>query len=314
MEAKKCFGSVALIFIDGIGVGEPDPAKNPFFSYPFKLFKDIFDQAPHAGNVPLSSDTGVLFPVDASHGFPGYPQSGTGQLSIFGGFDAIKEFGGHFGPYAPLSLTERIYNSNLFKDAIDNGYSFRFLNAYPRPFFNYLRKKPRRLNVTAHCMISSGSAFNQARHVHKKQALTAEITNYRWKQKLGSKVPEITPEEAARIFRRNMKKADLSVFEYYLTDYAGHRRYDGHVHEICDILDRFLSHLVTHFDNGTDTLLICSDHGNFEDISIKTHTLNPSMFMAFGKYAPDAIREIKDLTHIKDFIFNMLQKDEKTQA
>lgn len=314
MNAKKCDGSIALIFIDGIGIGEPDPEKNPFFSYPFKLFKEIFDQTPHSGNVPLFASSGVLFPVDASHGFPGYPQSGTGQLSIFGGFDAIREFGGHFGPYAPLSLTDRIYKSNLFKDAIERGYSFRFMNAYPRPFFNYLRKNPRRLNVTAHCMISSGHPFNQARHVHKKQALTAEITNYRWRQKLGSKVPEITPEEAAKVFNRNMKKADLSVFEYYLTDYAGHKRYDGHVHELCEILDRFISHLVTIFDAENDTILICSDHGNFEDISIKTHTINPSMFMAFGKHARDAQREIKDLTHIKDFIFNSMQKDEKTPA
>lgn len=312
MQSKKCDGSLALIFIDGVGIGEPDPEKNPFFSYSFKLFSEIFSEPPHLKNVPLKSRFGTLFPVDAAHGYPGYPQSGTGQLSIFGGFDAIKEFGGHFGPYAPVSLTHLIRESNLFKDSIDQGYSFRFLNAYPRPFFNYLRKNPKRLNVTAHCMISSGTAFNKALHVHKKQALTAEITNYRWRQKLGSKVPAITPEEAAVVFNRNMRKSDLSVFEYYLTDYAGHRRYDGHVHELCEIIDRFLYHLITNFDHENDTLLICSDHGNFEDISIKTHTLNPSLFMAFGKHSGEASKSIKNLSHIKDFIFSILQKNEKT--
>ena len=64
MQSKKCDGSVALIFIDGVGIGEPDPAKNPFFSYSFKLFSDIFSEPPHLENVPLKSKIGTLFPVD----------------------------------------------------------------------------------------------------------------------------------------------------------------------------------------------------------------------------------------------------------
>ncbi|MBN8544795.1 MAG: metalloenzyme [Ignavibacteria bacterium] len=314
MDGKKCNGSISLFFIDGVGIGEPDPAKNPFFSYPFKIFSEFFTQIPHLDNVPLSAGRAVLFPVDASHGYPGFPQSGTGQLSIFGGYDAIESFGGHFGPYAPLSQVDRIYESNLFKNAISNSYNFKFLNAYPRPFFNYLRKKPKRLNVTAHCMISSGTGFNSSRQVYDKQALTAEVTNYRWRQKLGSKLPEISPEEAGKIFLRNSRKADISVFEYYLTDYAGHRRYDGKIEEICEIIDRFLLHLFTNLDNENDTLLVCSDHGNFEDISIKTHTKNPAMFIACGKYATDAENEIKNLSDITPFIFRKLKENEKTES
>jgi hypothetical protein len=309
--AKKCNGSIALVFVDGIGIGENSKEKNPFFSYPFQLFSQFFKEPPYKDNVPLYHQNGALFPVDASLGVPGFPQSGTGQLSIFGGFDAINAFGGHFGPYAPVSVVSKIYESNLFLDSVKNGYSFKFLNAYPRPFYTYLNKKPKRLNVTAHCMISAGIKFNTSRQVYDKQALTAEITNYRWRQKLGSKLPEITPEEASKIFLRNLKKSDLSVFEYYLTDYAGHRRYDGKIEEICEILDRFLLNTLKNFDIENDTFLLCSDHGNFEDISIKTHTLNPTIFIAYGKYAKESQENITNLSEITPFIFDILKKNEK---
>ncbi|MBK7867032.1 MAG: hypothetical protein IPJ75_08615 [Ignavibacteriales bacterium] len=71
---KKCDGSIALFFIDGIGIGENDSTKNPFFSYPFKIFNKIFKTTPWLGNVPLYSEHGVLFPVDAAHGFGGFPK------------------------------------------------------------------------------------------------------------------------------------------------------------------------------------------------------------------------------------------------
>lgn len=314
MSEKKCRGSISLFFIDGVGIGEPDAEKNPFFFYPFKIFREFFKETPNLGNVPLLTDNSALFPVDASHNFPGFPQSGTGQLSIFGGYDAIASFGGHFGPYAPVSQVERIQSSNLFKDTVIAGYKFAFLNAYPRPFFNYLRKKPKRLNVTAHCLLSSGIKFNNSRQVYDKKALTAEVTNYRWRGKLGSKVPEITPEDAGKIFLRNSKKADLSVFEYYLTDYAGHRRYDGKIEEICEIIDRFLLYLLQNLDHENDTLLVCSDHGNFEDISIKTHTKNPSMFISSGRHSEAAFKEIKNLADITPFIQRKLKENEKTES
>ncbi|KAB2909831.1 MAG: alkaline phosphatase family protein [Ignavibacteriales bacterium] len=307
---KKCNGSVILLFVDGVGIGEPYKEKNPFFSHPFKIFSDVFPEAPHHGNVPLQCEQGVLFPVDAAHGFPGFPQSGTGQMSIFGGFDAIKAFGGHFGPYAPISIVDKIYETNVFKDALAAGYSFNFLNAYPRPFFTYLRKKPKRLNVTAHCVLSSGIGFNKAAQVHKKQAVSAEITNQRWRDKIGLLVPLITPEDAANILLRKAKTADLLVYEYFLTDYAGHRRYDGNLEELYDTIDRFLLHIFKNFNSEQDTILLCSDHGNFEDISVKTHTMNPSMFIALGKHADKAPKEIKDLKSIKKFVFKILKENE----
>ena len=50
------------------------------------------------------------------------------------------------------------------------------------------------------------------------------------------------------------------------------------------------------------SLIICSDHGNFEDLSLKTHTLNPSLTITAGRNAEKLYKEIKSISQIRDAI------------
>ena len=52
-------------------------------------------------------------------------------------------------------------------------------------------------------------------------------------------------------------------------------------------------------DKKKVTLVICSDHGNLEDLSVKTHTLNPSLTIAAGKNSEAIFRSVKNITDIK---------------
>ena len=54
------------------------------------------------------------------------------------------------------------------------------------------------------------------------------------------------------------------------------------------------------------TLYFCSDHGNIEDLSVKSHTRNPSLSISVGKGAKFLKESIKDLTHIKPAIMELL--------
>jgi bisphosphoglycerate-independent phosphoglycerate mutase (AlkP superfamily) len=54
--------------------------------------------------------------------------------------------------------------------------------------------------------------------------------------------------------------------------------------------------------NDELTLIICSDHGNFEDLSVKTHTTNPALTIVAGKNARQLADSIKDLMDIKPSI------------
>ncbi len=99
---------------------------------------------------------------------------------------------------------------------------------------------------------------------------------------------------------------NFTLYEYFMTDYLGHGRYDGDAQCLLDILDEFLFTIITELKEDI-TLIICSDHGNVEDISIKTHTLNPALTITSGKYAEKLFNEIQDLTQIKPAIMRLVQ-------
>lgn len=46
-----------------------------------------------------------------------------------------------------------------------------------------------------------------------------------------------------------------------------------------------------------DTFLITSDHGNLEDLSVRTHTRNPIPFIIFGKGA-GKFKDVKSLIDV----------------
>ena len=75
--------STLIIFLDGVGLGNADPASNPFFKYNFNTFTKLFDSIPHLENQNISKDGRFIFPTDPLMGVPDLPLSGTGQTSIF---------------------------------------------------------------------------------------------------------------------------------------------------------------------------------------------------------------------------------------
>jgi hypothetical protein len=93
-----------MVFLDGVGIGKKDYNFNPFFKFEFKTFCKIFREIPTLENSVLINNNYFLFPTDANLGVDGLPQSGTGQASLFCGFNAPKFVGKHYGPH-PYSTT-----------------------------------------------------------------------------------------------------------------------------------------------------------------------------------------------------------------
>ncbi len=293
-----------MIFLDGVGIGENDPAKNPFFKYGFRTFKDLFGDIPSLSNPVLSKDGRFLFPADALLGVEGLPQSGTGQTSIFCGMNASKFIGKHFGPYPYSSLVSIIKEKNIFIDHIRRGQKPYFINAYPSVFFDYIRSGKQRLSVTTLSCRLSGMRLNNFEDVINGNALTAEITNERWNSRLGYDLAIISPETAARRLLGISAKYDFTLYEYFLTDHLGHGRYEESTESTLKTLDNFLFTVISELPPDFN-LLICSDHGNVEDLSVKTHTFNPVLTIAAGPDAETMFSQIKDLTDIKQTILNL---------
>lgn len=291
-----------MIFIDGIGIGENDPENNPFIKYGFKTFKNIFGSIPHKQNSSILNHPLYLFPADPLMGIKGLPQSGTGQVSIFCGINAPKFVGKHFGPFPYSTTIPVIDEQNILKYYKTNGYRAFFANAYPQVFFDYINSGKQRLSVTTLSAVLSDIRLNTVLDVKKGKALTAEITNSRWNKKLKCNLKTISPKTAARRLLRIASENDFTLYEFFLSDHLGHGRIQDEFNEIYYNLDEFLFTTLTEMDLMKMTLVICSDHGNIEDLSVKTHTMNSALTITAGKFSKPLFENIADLSNIKPAI------------
>ncbi len=289
-----------MIFLDGVGIGKNDSEYNPFVKYGFKTFTDFFGHIPTNDKSNLSHDDFHLFPADATLGIPGLPQSGTGQASIYCGENIPKFVGKHFGPYPYTTSIPILKEKNILVQLKRKGLKSFFANAYPKVFFDYLKSGKRRLGVTSLTCILTGIRLNTVTDLRNGNALTAELTNERWNSKLGYKLPKLTPETAARRLVRIAMKNDFTLYEYYMTDHLGHFRLANEFQKLFSELDMFMHEVLKIVKEKSDeiTLVVCSDHGNLEDLSIKTHTLNPALTISAGYKADKLANSIKDITQI----------------
>lgn len=294
--------NVLMVFIDGVGIGKNDITINPFFKYGFKTFEKIFKDIPSLENASLNSGPHFLFPIDATLGVEGLPQSGTGQAALFCGFNAPKFVGKHYGPHPYSTTIPILQEENIllhFRKKYNSSY---FANAYPKVFFDYINSGRSRLSVTTLTCKLAEMRLNTVNDVRTGKALTAELTNERWNQKLGYKLKVIKPGTAARRLLRIAEQYKFTLYEYYLSDHLGHLRLANEFEKLFAELDEFLFTLLNEIDNKNITLIICSDHGNLEDLSVKTHTRNPALTITAGKAAQKVAEAVTDITQIKKAI------------
>ena len=298
----KLMNNVLMVFLDGFGIGKKDYEFNPFFKFGFKTFEKTFSEIPSLDNKKFTNGKSFLFPTDATLGVEGLPQSGTGQTALFCGFNAPKFVGKHYGPFPYTTTIPMLQKDNIlvyFKEKYKSSY---FANAYPKVFFDYINSGKSRLSVTAVTCRLSGIKFNRVSDVRAGRALTAELTNERWNRRLGYKLNVIQPKTAARRLLRIAEKYKFTLYEYYLSDHLGHLRLANEFETLFSEIDEFLFTLLDEVDSKKMTLIICSDHGNLEDLSVKTHTRNPAITITAGKSANQIAESVTDITQIKKAI------------
>ncbi len=293
-----------LIFLDGVGIGENDSAINPFIKKQYNFLNKIFGATPHLENQEFSSDGKYLFPVDANMGVDGLPQSGTGQTSIFCGVNGPKIVGKHFGPFPYSTLKPIIEKENIFNPFLEKGMKVSFANAFPKIFFDYINSGRKRLNVTTLMALYSNVKLFDVDDMLAGRGVSSDLTHRRWNSKLKYDIPTITPEEAANRLLNITTENNFTLFEYFFTDHLGHGRNKDEFDILLDDLDRFLFKIISEISKDI-TLLICSDHGNLENIGVKGHTNNPTLAITAGHGASELKEKIKDLSHIKSAILDL---------
>jgi hypothetical protein len=236
----------------------------------------------------------------------GLPQSGTGQASIFTGVNAAKVIGQHFGPYPHSKLRPLLEKRNLFRQLLDRGRSVCFVNAYPRQYHDAIRNRKLRYTVTTLSSVLSNLPLRGYEELKSGDALAADITGERWGQFGYNHLPVLTPAGAGERFYSISRRYDFTLFEYFLTDHAGHSRDLKVAIQVLERLDGFIGGILQDFEAADSLLLFTSDHGNIEDLSTKSHTRNPVPLLLVGRHHRKLGERIKSLTQITPAIVELL--------
>jgi 2,3-bisphosphoglycerate-independent phosphoglycerate mutase len=267
---------VLLFFIDGIGVGSSDPERNPLATGSFPTLGLTETSTPRARAGPPLLAHGI----DAALGVPGLPQSATGQTAILTGVNAPAVMGHHLSGFPGPTLRRVLFEHSILKQVRERGRSATFLNAF-RPEYFEMPHAQRRLSATSLATLASGARFRSWEDLLEGRAVTHDLTHWKVRER-GYDLPLRTPEEAGRIIAAEAMQNDFSLFEYFETDRAGHARDRERAMHCLGDLDRALEAVLATADLGELTVLVVSDHGNLEDMSVATHTRNPALFEVWG--------------------------------
>ena len=298
--------AVIFIFIDGVGIGEKSQ-ENPFFLDSYESFQLLSGENFNKNGEPVISKNHIYKPIDANLGVEGLPQSGTGQTTLFTGKNASKAIGKHYGPYPHSRIKYLLREQSIFHVVKEVGKKPYLMNAYP-PIFFELSERRNRWSCTTLITKSAGMRLNSTKEVLNGEALTAEIVQNVWREKLEIDIPKISATQAAQRLLNVVTNYDLVMYEYYLTDKSGHSKNLEDARKVLKILDEFLIHIIKN-KRSEDVLVITSDHGNLEDISTKTHTRNEVPLFILGERA-EAFGEIQSLVGVKEGILNVLRETE----
>jgi bisphosphoglycerate-independent phosphoglycerate mutase (AlkP superfamily) len=115
----------------------------------------------------------------------------------------------------------------------------------------------------------------------------------------GESVSLRTPEEAGVILADIVAAHRFTLYEYFITDKMGHAQDMEGSRSVLRNLARYIRTLLQEVDLNATTVVLTSDHGNIEDLSIRNHTLNLVPTLIWGKdrdYFASRITSLADIT------------------
>jgi|WetSurMetagenome_2_1015567.scaffolds.fasta_scaffold23473_2 2,3-bisphosphoglycerate-independent phosphoglycerate mutase len=308
---------VLFLFLDGVGIGKKDAAANPFFAARIPVLENLLGGTLLSlHHRTLESDEATALSLDATLGVEGLPQSGTGQAALFTGVNAPLLIGKHFGPHPYSTLRPVIEAHNIFRRVLQAGLRPCFANAYPQKFFDYVEARQSRLTVTTLSCKYAGMPLRREEDLRGGYGVSADITREGWLKLGHSSIPVISPRVAGTHLGGLCVEHEFVLFEYWKTDHAGHGQ---SLLEAVDALERFdglLGGLLATIDRRHTLVVLTSDHGNLEDLTIKTHTRNPVPLILTGRgHRAVAARvchyggRAPNLTHVLPALMEVLQDD-----
>jgi 2,3-bisphosphoglycerate-independent phosphoglycerate mutase len=300
--------AIIFVFLDGMGLGPADE-RNPLWAYPAPFTRQLLGG-------PLVAGTSVQRPglllkgIDAGLGVPGAPQSATGQTALFTGVNAPALIGEHLSAYPNALLRQTLFEHSVLRRAAERGYRPVFANAFMLTYWQLISQRRLRLSASTLATLAAGIPFRTAEDLNAGQAVYWDITHSTLRQRVGRHIPYRSPAQAGRSLAGLAAAGyDLVLFESFLPDMVGHRRMPHSARWLVRTLDLFLEGALEGLRQA-DSLVMSSDHGNFEYASSRVHTENPVPLLVAGP-AATSFAGVTDISQVAAAILDNLGSPER---
>jgi hypothetical protein len=281
-EILAAVGRLLLLFVDGVGLA-PESAANPLATEPTPALRALLG-GPLTRERVGERDGALLAALDATLGVDGLPQSATGQTALFTGVNAAAAIGRHVAAFPGPRLAALLAERSLLRRARAAGRASTFANPFPPRYFEEVAARRRRHAATTLAALAGGGRLRGLAELAAGRACTWDVTRDRFAEYEPTVAP-IAAAEAGRQLARLAAEHDLTLWETFATDLAGHRRRGMTAGDALARLDGLLAGVVEEIAaSGLDelTVLLASDHGNLEESGHTAHTRNPVPLLAFG--------------------------------
>jgi hypothetical protein len=277
---------ILFIFLDGIGLGGDDPETNPLAQAEMPYLGSLLGgQKLTTSASPYENELVSLLALDAGLGVDGLPQSATGQAVLMTGVNVPGELGYHYGPKPNQQVAEYLKDGNtLFSWLHAEKKKAALLNAFPPSYFDGIESGKRLYSSIPLAVTGAGYPLFTQEDFFAGRALSADFTGHGWRSMLKiAEAPVMPALEAGKKLAELAGGYDFSMFEYWASDYAGHKQNMDWAVEQMDTFDGVLAGLVESWDMDAGLILITSDHGNMEDLSTRRHTDAKVPALVIGK-------------------------------
>jgi len=273
---------VLFLFVDGVGLRE-SAADNPVNTEVCPALCRLITR--HSK------------PIDACLGVEGFPQSATGQATMFTGVNCSAAMGKHCEGFPGPALRKIVEENNLFLQLRKRGKRVGFADAYLVDSAEELVSR-RFKSVTTVMALTTPEVVKTAADLAENRAVMQDITRETIQERY-PEMPVIAPSRAAEDLFGIARTNDFMLYEFFQTDVSGHSMDYERACAVLRTYDRFLGPLVRLVESAGITLVMTADHGNIENISERGHTRNPVPLVAFGpkeEFIRSRISSLQDVT------------------
>lgn len=297
-----------LLFLDGVGLGDDDPATNPFAAARTPTLDALAGgQRWLRGVARHDNGRAIFIPTDPRLGVPGRPQSATGQAAILTGRNIPAALGEHYGPRPNATIRALLDGDNLFKRVVASGGSAALITAFPPRFFDALARGKRLPSSIQYAALAAGLRLATEQDIYAGTAMSPDWTGEGWRSDLGyTDTPLYAPGEAGALLARLAGERTLTFFEHWVFDVVGHRGTLAQGVALLELFDAVMAGLLAGWDDEAGVIVITSDHGNLEDLSTRKHTTHDVPTVIIGAARERVAAGLRDLTGIAPGILRAL--------